>query len=275
LIISNLKSLLSLNTAMSEFSNKLRENISPSLSERKESQTSLDVPQKEDSSPLKSKGKEYIFPQTKNISSTKLEPQAVSPSSPTPLTTFLKKWNNRIILVSAYLKGRLAIKLLRWRNRPKKILKYPDPRLLKPSEPITKFDKETQNLIRQLGATLYNQRWGGRLGIAAPQIGVNKRVFLAFNRVFINPEFRTTKAPPEDMMEGCYSLGKDIYIVPRAPYGWARWQDSEGKWREEKFKGLEAIIFQHELDHLNGLLCVAKGRKYEPPKKVEYGFKNK
>ncbi len=85
-------------------------------------------------------------------------------------------------------------------------------------------------------------------------------------RVMINPEWHETKAPKIDVTEGCYSIGKDTYRVPRAPYGWAKWQDSNGEWHEEKLKDLPAIVFQHEFDHLDGKCCADTGVKVETPK---------
>lgn len=76
----------------------------------------------------------------------------------------------------------------------------------------------------------------------------------------VNPEFEPTKAPPEHSLEGCYSLGEgEIYEVPRAKYGWAKWQTLNGEFVEEKVKGILAIVYQHELDHLNGKTCSEGG----------------
>lgn len=102
-----------------------------------------------------------------------------------------------------------------------------------------------------------------RLGITAPQVGINKRFFIMMGKAMVNPEWKETKAPKNEVIEGCYSVGKERYKVMRAPYGWAKWQDSNGNWHEEKLKGLEAIVFQHELDHLNGLCCIDTGEKVD------------
>jgi peptide deformylase len=84
-------------------------------------------------------------------------------------------------------------------------------------------------------------------------------MFLMMGSLMINPEWNGTQAPPTDVTEGCYSIGAQLYKVQRAPYGWARWQTITGEWREEKLKGLQAIVFQHELDHLDGKCCIDTG----------------
>ena len=100
-----------------------------------------------------------------------------------------------------------------------------------------------------------------KLGIAAPQIGKNWRVAIAGGKVYVNPQFIPTKAPPEIITESCYSLGKRRFKVPRAKYGWLEWQDTTGAEHKEKVTMLLAIIIQHECDHLDGRSCVEKGEE--------------
>jgi len=196
------------------------------------------------------------------------------PSSPVPLTTLLKKWGKRVKVVLMYWRLKYFVSpLVRYKNRRRKILTYPNKKLFKPSMPITDFSGEgiakLECLVTTMINTLQKQEWGQKLGIAAPQIGVNKRVFIALGHVFVNPEFTPTKAPPETITEGCYSLDKRLFKVPRAKYGWAKWQDTRGNGFEEKISGLKAIVFQHELDHLNGKSCVENGVEMEQPSEEE------
>lgn len=186
----------------------------------------------------------------------------------------LKKWKQRVKIFWMYVRLQLIfVPLTKFKNRRRKILKYPSRRLLKPSVPITDFSgkgiHDLERLVTVMVSTLNKQDWGQKLGIAAPQIGVNKRVFIALGRVFVNPEFTPTKAPPETITEGCYSLGHRLFKVPRAKYGWAKWQDTRGNGFEEKLSGLKAIVFQHELDHLNGKSCVENGIEMERPPEEE------
>jgi peptide deformylase len=124
---------------------------------------------------------------------------------------------------------------------------------------VTKFDAKLRHEIQRMVVTLSSQKWGAKLGIAAPQVGINKRVIISLGRVMINPEWQPSKAPPETITEGCYSVGKKTFRVSRAKYGWAKWQTINGEWREEKIKGLPAVVFQHELDHLDGKCCIDTG----------------
>ena len=116
-----------------------------------------------------------------------------------------------------------------------------------------------------MNSTITNQRWGQRLGIAAPQVGISKRMFIALGKLYINPEWTPTRAPKEIVEEGCYSIGHGkTYKVPRAKYGWAKWQNIQGEWMESKIRGLEAVVFQHELDHLDGKCCCDTGELVIP-----------
>lgn len=185
--------------------------------------------------------------------------------------TLWRKWRERAKGVFYYLRLILWLRpLTKWRYRKRKILTHPHKTLLTPTEQILTFGgKDTQkleHLISIMFTTLNKQNWGQKLGIAAPQIGVNKRVMIVLGKAIVNPEFTPSKAPPETITEGCYSLGKRLFKVPRAKYGWAKWQDTTGTYHEEKISGLKAIVFQHELDHLNGKSCVENGVEIERPK---------
>ena len=154
--------------------------------------------------------------------------------------------------------------LLDWRNKAPKILIYPDPLLKRIAEPVD-FDKITRKermaIVRKMGATLAKQSYGDRLGIAAPQIGISLRVVIVRGNVMFNPEWIPSKAPLEIGMEGCYSLPKKVYRVPRAKYGWARWTNIDGRPMESKLQGIPAIVFQHELSHLDGKCCADLGEE--------------
>ena len=164
----------------------------------------------------------------------------------------------------AYLRVRFGIakKLIQMRNRPPKVLKHPHRKLKIISESWDFEHSKIQDivdLLRKMNAALYSMPYGMRLGLAAPQIGINKRVFIMGQRVIVNPEWNPSKAPPNEIVEGCYSVPGRMFKVPRAQYGWAKYQTFDGKWVEEKLKGLDAIVFQHELDHLDGKCCIDIG----------------
>ncbi len=155
-------------------------------------------------------------------------------------------------------------KLLNFRNKPPQILIHPDKRLKRIAEPVdfenTSLEDRT-DIIRKMGAALASQNWGQRLGIAAPQIGINKRVIVVRGNVMFNPEWNPTRAPQDTITEGCYSLPGKTFRVSRAPYGWAKWTTIDGRPGESKLSGLPAIVFQHELDHLDGKCCADVGEE--------------
>src|SRR5262249_515929 len=100
--------------------------------------------------------------------------------------------------------------------------------------------------------------WGEPVGLAAPQVGRNIRVFIALNEVYINPELTPVEESAITVhSEGCYSLEKDRfdYQVPRYNEIILRWQNKKGKCRKERVKGFRAQVIQHEYDHLEGRLC--------------------
>lgn len=159
---------------------------------------------------------------------------------------------------------RLARILINFRNRVPKILIHPDRRLKRIAKQID-FDKTTpqerSNIVRKMGSALSKMTHGAHLGLAAPQIGINKRVIIVRGAVMFNPEWQASKAPPNITTEGCYSVPKLLFKVSRAQYGWAKWTNIDGKPFEDKLSGLPAIVFQHEIDHLNGVCCADIGEE--------------
>ncbi len=142
-----------------------------------------------------------------------------------------------------------------------KILKYPEPVLSQPGEPVTEFDAELKKLVDDMFETMYASQG---LGLAAPQVGVSKRVTvidlgqgkdLAQKLVLINPEviFREGKQYEE---EGCLSFPEIREKVQRAAKVRIRAQDLKGKWFEMDGEELLSRAFQHEIDHLDGMLFI-------------------
>jgi len=213
---------------------------------------------------LKSKSQAANQAQSNSPSLKKSDTIKVSLSWHTRLMMWLKGLKN----LPARLHIRLAQKFLKKRNMPDKILQHPDKRLARIAEPID-FNKTTREdrdklaarMIRSLVATGY----GDRLGIAAPQIGINKRVIIVKGMVMFNPEWQPSKAPKNLITEGCYSVSGKLYKVERAPYGWAKWVDIDGVEKSQKFIGTDAVVFQHEVDHLDGKCCVDVGKEIPKP----------
>jgi peptide deformylase len=142
-----------------------------------------------------------------------------------------------------------------------KIVKYPEPVLSQPGEPVTEFDGELKKLVDDMFETMYASQG---IGLAAPQVGVSKRVTVidlgqakdpAQKLVLINPEviFREGKQYEE---EGCLSFPEIREKVQRASKVRIRAQDLKGKWFELDGEELLSRAFQHEIDHLDGMLFI-------------------
>lgn len=148
------------------------------------------------------------------------------------------------------------------------ILTHPHETLSRVADPVD-FDKESfdelKAITNRMASTLMDVKYGGKLGIAAPQIGISKRIMLVRGAVMINPEWKPSRAPLKTIVEGCYSVPHRRFKVERAEYGWAKWYNLEGKMHEAKLKGMEAIVFQHELSHLDGQCCIDLGIEIEEP----------
>jgi peptide deformylase len=140
-----------------------------------------------------------------------------------------------------------------------KILKYPDPILSQPGEPVTEFNGELRKLVADLFETTYANQG---VGLAAHQVGVPKRVTVIDvsmgkvpkeKLVLINPEiiFSEGKLYEE---EGCLSFPDIREKVVRAAKVRIRAQDEHGKWFEMDGDDLLARAMQHEIDHLDGVL---------------------
>lgn len=144
------------------------------------------------------------------------------------------------------------------------IEKYPSKVLLEVCEECSL--EEGIEVGRMLTEEAKRTTWGNCVGLAAPQIGVGKKVFMALDQVYINPEiFWASKIDTVDSAEGCYSLDENNhdYHVQRSYVVKMRWTNVKGEQKERSFAGLAARVMQHEFDHLNGILCNSNvERKY-------------
>lgn len=167
-------------------------------------------------------------------------------------------------------KGKVGETLLKRRNKAPEILVHPHPTLSTRAEEwdFENGDKEELlTIVRELGAALRGVNYGDRLGMAAPQIGISKRVFVCQGAVCVNPSFELPKSGGEyeEVLEGCYSLpDKQIWKTSRAKRIFAKWKSVDGIEREYKLKGTDAVVFQHELDHLDGKCACDIGVLYTP-----------
>lgn len=145
------------------------------------------------------------------------------------------------------------------------VLRIGDPRLRQVSEPVTEFDTpELHELIADMFDTMAAEDGAG---LAAPQIGVLKRVMIfgiessryqdvetVPTTVLINPEFEAIDETRQGFWEGCLSVPGMRGYVERPAGVRYRGYDQFGKLVEREADGFHAIVFQHEYDHLDGIL---------------------
>ena len=142
-----------------------------------------------------------------------------------------------------------------------KILIFPDPRLRKVAEKITKFDKSLENLANSMLKTMYD---ANGIGLAATQVNQHIRLIvmdLSENkddpRIFINPTYKILENHSlYEFEEGCLSIPGFNEVIARPDKIELRWQDLDGNEHIDKPEGLLTVCIQHEIDHLEGKLMV-------------------
>lgn len=139
------------------------------------------------------------------------------------------------------------------------IVKYPDRVLSKPGEPVTEFDEDLNILVEEMFESMYAAHG---IGLAAPQIGLSKRLTVidvnfkkdpADKLVLINPEI-VEREGKQFEEEGCLSLPEIREKVTRAAKVKVRAQNVAGEWFEVEGEELLSRALQHEIDHLDGIL---------------------
>jgi peptide deformylase len=139
------------------------------------------------------------------------------------------------------------------------VIHYPDPRLRKTCEPITEFDDDLAALVDRM---LELMGTGRGVGLAAPQVGLLLRMFVANvtgedgdSQVFVNPVIRD-RAGNVEAEEGCLSLPGIDVNVRRARQCRIEAQDLRGDPVEIEGEDLICRVWQHETDHLDGVLII-------------------
>ncbi len=149
----------------------------------------------------------------------------------------------------------------------KKIVGSKDPVLRKPSKAVAKIDRKILRLIRDLTDTLARQKDPEGVGLAAPQLGVNLRIFVMVKGKeivpVVNPEILAVskkqiakKKKGHSILEGCLSLPNYYTPLKRAEKVKLKYLTPDGKEKIEEFTGFSAQIVQHEVDHLNGIMFI-------------------
>ncbi len=159
------------------------------------------------------------------------------------------------------------------------IVQTPDPVLRATAAPVSKEmfgSDELATIITDMKNALAAEDDG--VAIAAPQIGVSLRIFVVAQKgstkfdsdmVFINPEFVRIGKTKEMLSEGCLSVRWKYGVVKRSTSATIRAYNEAGNEFVTNGRGLLAQIFQHEIDHLNGVLFIDKAKDVEdiPPQK--------
>lgn len=143
------------------------------------------------------------------------------------------------------------------------ILIHPDPRLKKVCEPVAEITDDLRRLADDMLETMYD---APGIGLAAPQVGVMRRVLVMDcvkdpalaprPMVMLNPEVVWRSEDLSIYEEGCLSIPDHYAEVSRPAEVTVRWLALDGTAQEEQFAGLWATCVQHELDHLNGRLFI-------------------
>lgn len=164
-----------------------------------------------------------------------------------------------------------------------KIVLYPDPRLKRLSVPVTAFDPKVHELVVGMFTLM---RIAKGVGLAAPQVGQNLRLFVmnpsgepGDDQVYINPVL-TDGSGHEEAEEGCLSL-PDLHVkIMRNKTITIEAHDLDGTRFQQSATGFIARIWQHEFDHLNGILLtdrmgpVAKMSNRKKLKEMEDRFRS-
>lgn len=158
----------------------------------------------------------------------------------------------------------------------REIVKIPDEVLRKKAHKVTNFDKELATIIDDMFETMREEPG---VGLAAPQIGLSQRLVVIEyaedeaekpkSFALINPEIIKTSDETELGIEGCLSIPNLVGEVERFSSITVKAQNKFGKSIRVKASGWLARIFQHEIDHLEGILFTDRATRIWQPSKDE------
>ena len=144
----------------------------------------------------------------------------------------------------------------------RRILTHREPALHKTCKPVVNFDAKLHKLLDDMHETLEDS---GGVGLAAPQVGILRRVVLVDNGEevleLVNPTLVETDGIQEGA-EGCLSVPGKYGLVKRPYYAKVKAQDRDGNWYEAEGEELIARCFCHELDHLDGIVYTQIMERY-------------
>ncbi|SOV13942.1 peptide deformylase [Plasmodium gaboni] len=168
---------------------------------------------------------------------------------------------------------RSPLYLLKNEKADVKIVKYPDPILRRRSEEVTNFDDNLKSVVRKMFDIMYESKG---IGLSAPQVNISKRIIVwnalyekrkeENERIFINPSIVEQSLVKVKLIEGCLSFPGIEGKVERPSIVSISYYDVNGCKHLKILKGIHARIFQHEFDHLNGVLFIDKLTQMEKKK---------
>ena len=152
----------------------------------------------------------------------------------------------------------------------RKILTDAEPALHKTCKPVENFDRKLHILLNDMRDTLVDS---GGVGLAAPQVGILRRVVLVDTGEeileLVNPVLVETDGMQEGP-EGCLSVPGKYGLVKRPYYAKVRAQDRDGNWYEAEGEELTARCFCHELDHLDGIIYTEIMERYLTEEELQF-----
>ena len=152
----------------------------------------------------------------------------------------------------------------------RKILTDEEPALHKVCRPVENFDRRLHKLLDDMRETLIAS---GGVGLAAPQVGILRRIVLVDNGQeileLVNPTMLETDGEQVGP-EGCLSVPGKYGLVTRPYYAKVRAQDRDGNWYEAEGEELTARCFCHELDHLDGILYTEIMERFLTEEELQY-----
>jgi len=137
-----------------------------------------------------------------------------------------------------------------------------------PAVPVEDISLEVREICVRMCVTM---KLAGAAGLAAPQVGVDKRIIVINSCTFSEAHFCTFMINPvilntsgeQLVQEKCLSFGNRVVTVKRARVVEVKYQNTQGDELTQEFTGLAAQVIQHELDHLDGVTFVQKDKGYK------------
>lgn len=139
---------------------------------------------------------------------------------------------------------------------------FPDEVLRKKNEPVSVIDESVITLLNDMAETMHSAKG---VGLAAPQVGVNRRIIIVDVSAgenpsalykMVNPEILQLSGDPDISEEGCLSIPGEYETVVRPSKAAVKYLNTDGEEKILEAEGFLAKAVQHEIDHLNGVLFI-------------------